>query len=482
MRAPPSLLFSFFAFAAYSHLCHAQASNQSSYAPIYVQCPQDTQFVRPADGLNAGEAAWIHGRKHIILDALTEYLARLRLERFDVCKYANKLRESNYTHVPTLAWATSGGGWASGVTGVGGLRALDARLPAAVEQRTGGLLQSLTYLVGVSGGNFPTFSLPLNGFPTVDELIQIWQPQIDRFSATSNSKYAETPDAMFDDIGAKFEAGFNISASDFFARVYGYEFIPGSRGGATTTFSSLLELDAFKGHNMPMPMTVISEVLPDSTQYFGLKVPETDGSANLYEITPFEFGSWRGAENFASTKWLGTRFVDGRPVASDACVNNFDNAGFVVASAGAAQNFWLIEGLSNGTLAPFSKRSELAREESPNHASLLKRANGASTSLFNQTESLIEEFDNFGLNNNSVTYAPWPNPFYQIETADSKARKDLALVDGSEVGQAIPFWGLIQPARTVDFIFAWDGAEDTGFKWNNGTNLRVRTETPTKSN
>ena len=468
-----SFLVSLLCLALQLDQCCGQNASDISYAPYYVECPSDVQFLRPAIGLHPDEAAWVHGRKRVVLKSLSDYLRRLELESFNVCEYVGRLRASNHSSVPTLAFATSGGGWASAFTGVGGLRALDARLPAALEQKTGGLLQSLTYLSGQSGGNFPTFSMPLNSFPTVDELVQIWQPQIDRFSATNNSKYAETTDAIFMDIADKFEAGFNISTSDFFARIYGYEFIPGPRGGAQTTFSSLLELEAFRNHSMPMPMGLASEVLPDSTEYFGLKVPATNGSANLYEMTPFEFGSWQGSKSFAVTKWLGTRLIDGSPVNSNACVNNFDNAGFMIGSAAAAENFWLIEGLSNYTLAPFSKRSQVYRESQGSRSSLLRRNQGAPPSLVNQTEQLIAGFQSFGLSNTSVTYAPWPNPFYQSKTADSSSRQDLNLVDATEVGQGIPLWGFIQPARTADFIFAWESDQDTEYSWNNGTNLRV---------
>ena len=259
----------------------------------------------------------------MVLDALTEYLERLGMEDFDIEQYAQKMRESNHSNVPVLAWATSGGGWASAFTGIGGLRTLDARLPAAVEQKTGGLLQSLTYLAGQSGGNFPTISITMNGFPTVDELVQIWQPQINRFGAANDSQYAESSDSIFLDIEAKAKVGFNVSISDYFARAFGAEFVPGQQLGADTTFSSLLEQDTFKDFAMPMPMGLASEVKTGDTEYFGLRVPATNGSANLYEMTPFEFGAWQGSKSFAPMKWIGTRLLNGQPVDNSSCVNGF---------------------------------------------------------------------------------------------------------------------------------------------------------------
>ena len=85
---------------------------------------------------------------------------------------------------------------------------------------------------------------------------------------------------------------------------------------------------------------------------------------------------------------------------------------------------------------------------------------------------LTQVFKQFGLNTSDASYAPWPNPFYEYPSADSSSRKDLTLVDATEVGQAVPFWGLIQPSRTADLVFAWEDDSSTFYSWNNGTNVR----------
>jgi lysophospholipase len=84
--------------------------------------------------------------------ALGEYLERLHIPDFSVSRYLRLLHSSNHQDVPVMGLAISGGGWASAYTGTGGLRALDARLPAAVQHGTGGLLQCMTYMSGLSGG------------------------------------------------------------------------------------------------------------------------------------------------------------------------------------------------------------------------------------------------------------------------------------------------------------------------------------------
>jgi lysophospholipase len=103
--------------------------------------------------------------------------------------------------------AISGGGWASAYTGTAAMRALDSRLEAAVKQRTGGLLQCITYMSGLSGGGFPTVSFAVDNFPTADEIVDIWQPAINRFGVNTTTEYAASITDMFEDIHAKVEAG-----------------------------------------------------------------------------------------------------------------------------------------------------------------------------------------------------------------------------------------------------------------------------------
>ena len=167
----------------------------------------------------------------------------------------------------------SGGGYRSGYTGTGAIRALDSRLDAANENRIGGLLQSLTYLSGLSGGSWPVTSFTSYNFPTADEILQIWKPWVDRLGVGSNSSSPGSPESIFVDMGAKLRAGFNVSTSDYLGRLYGYEFIPGPHGGVNSTWSGIARLSNFVNHQMPLPMLQASELTPDDQEYFGLKVP-----------------------------------------------------------------------------------------------------------------------------------------------------------------------------------------------------------------
>ena len=140
-------------------------------------------------------------------------------------------------------------------------------------------------------------------------------------------------------------------------------------------------------------------------------------------------------------------------------------------TAGGAYNFWYIEDQSNGTLAPFSKRSdgELRYRHKP---SLSKRYSFPTATL----DSLEQAFQRYlHLNLSDISYASWPNPFAGLATSSSRTKSlsDLKVVDASEDGQTIPLWGQIQPDRALSFIIAWDDNSDAApYNWNNGTNLR----------
>ena len=230
------------------------------------------QWVRPADGLNPLEAEWIKSRKTVVLKNFAQYLARLGLEDFDVATYLKAITQQNHNNVPALGLAISGGGYASAYTGSGAMRALDDRLPAAIEQKTGGLLQSLLYSTGLSGGGWPTMSFLANDYPTVDEIVKIWRPEIARPSATDMTIYSANETSIFTDLYAKWKAGFPVTIADFFGRAWAYEFIPGPHGGVDLTFSSYVDIPAFKNHQAPLPILHMSTIKPTDTYFDGFQM------------------------------------------------------------------------------------------------------------------------------------------------------------------------------------------------------------------
>ena len=266
--------------------------DQLSYAPTFVKCPTNFSWIRPATGLSPQEANWVSGRKAVVADALATYLGHLNLTGFNQVNYINLLKKASVADVPTLGIALSGGGYESAFTGTSILRAMDNRLQAANDQRIGGLLQSLTYMTGQSGGAWPVLSFPLYNFPTADQIISDWMPQIDRLNnVVNNTQYVETPATVFGDMAAKLLKGFNISTADYFGRQDSLEFIPGAYGGVNTTLSSLQNISNFATYQMPFPIIQTIEIIATDPTYFGLQVPTPNSSVVSLPRRSPSFGS-----------------------------------------------------------------------------------------------------------------------------------------------------------------------------------------------
>ncbi|KAK5047684.1 hypothetical protein LTR84_006349 [Exophiala bonariae] len=429
---------------------HAIETIPDTYAPRFVDCPPDLEIVRQVAGLSKAEADWVRGRKAVAADAFGAYLERLNLSDFDVKNYTKWVQRNTAENMPTLGFANSGGGSRAAFSGIGGLRTFDSQLSAAVRQKTGGLLQSLTYYAGLSGGAWPPSSYAFHNYPAIDDLVAKWHVEINRFTATNDSEYAATSKTYFEEIYPKFEAGFNVSASDFFGRGFGYWMLPGEQGGLNLTWSSITELSKFKNYSGPFPILQANSLNKSSLVEEGLYAPlET---SDIYEWNPFEFGSWD--VGFTPTKYVGT--VPDSQGKLQKCVVNLDSASFVMGSAAAAWNYWWIAIASNGTLGNFAKRGVSA-------ATLNKRQSGYSLETL---EGLNEAFNQtFNLSLSQIANPSVPNPFGGDE--------NITLADGSEAGQSIPFWSLIQRERKLDLIIAWDddGGETRPNYWTNGTNV-----------
>ena len=222
--------------------------------------------------------------------ALSDYLSRLSLTDFYVNTNIAGLKTSNHSSTPTIGLATSGGGWASSLIGIGALKALDARLDASNDARTGGLLQSMSYLSSQSGGGWVPLSLATSNLQTTGELLEYWLPQIDRCSARKDTKHAATLDIILKDVREKAKAGFNVSAVELLGRVVGYEFAEAYRGGVNTTFSSVTKLSNFEDAKMPFPILEVSEVIPSDKELYGVDVSDFESHCGMFPKHKFSLG------------------------------------------------------------------------------------------------------------------------------------------------------------------------------------------------
>ncbi|KAM0716843.1 hypothetical protein Q7P37_006695 [Cladosporium fusiforme] len=348
----------------------------------------------------------------------------------------------------------------------GVVEAFDSRTEGSTEKgHIGGLLQSATYLSGLSGGNWMVGSLYTNNFTSVQNIISantsagdgtsLWQlgnsifegPASDGIQAFDTLSYFKH---LKEDVSEKKHAGYNTSITDYWGRALSHQLVNASRGGPEYTFSSIADQEWFSDGTAPLPFSIALGRRPGE-----IIIP---ANATVFDINPWEIGSEDPSlRAYAPLKYVGSNFSSGR-LASDECVTGFDNVGFVM---------------------------------------------GTSSSLFNQAfvKANAEDSDNVlkkamkkvlgRISDGNHDIAEWVNPFYNFNAIQStiSSAERLALVDGGEDGQNIPFHPLIQKNRHVDVIFAVDTtantkksqAEGTSPGWPNGKSM-MRTYERQQSN
>jgi lysophospholipase len=369
----------------------------------------------------------------------------MNISGFDATSYINKV-SGNATTLPNIGIAVSGGGYRALMNGAGFLAAADNRTNNATNTgQIGGLLQSATYVAGLSGGGWLVGSIFTNNFSSVQTLrdgssqSSIWQfgnsilegPNSDGIQILSSADYYTTIESEVND---KQDAGFNASLTDYWGHALSYQLVNATDGGPAYTFSSISEMDNFMTGEIPMPVLVTDSRAPN-TQIISL-------NSTLFEINPFEMGSWDPTTYaFAPIRYVGSKFSAGVIPESEECIRGFDNVGYVMGTSSTLFNQFLLE-LNTTTISQTLQN------------------------VFQDILSGISEGDN--------DVAQWqPNPFYRFNNGTNRNAQStqLTLVDGGEDNQNIPLNPLIQPHRAVDVIFAVDSSADTNNNWPNGSSL-----------
>ncbi|KAK7204722.1 lysophospholipase 1 precursor [Myxozyma melibiosi] len=409
-----------------------------TYAPTYVSCPKDSSgdlktLVREASSISNKENAYLDGRHAAINEYLPTYLNQLNMTDFDAETF---LEDTNIT----IGIAFSGGGYRAMLSGAGFLAAFDNRTTNSTNDgHVGGLLQSATYIAGLSGGSWLVGSWAINGFPTIADLQgdeDVWDLSHSIINPDGWELWdtAEYWDYLLDAADAKRDAGFNISLTDYWGLGLANQLLNYTDGGPAVTFSDIRNQTLFKNFSMPYPL-VVSDGRPYNTL-----IVSTNSS--VYEFSPYEFGSWDpSAYAFIQTEYLGSTVDAGVPVNSSACVKGFDNAGFVIGTSATLFNQFILQ----------------------------LNSSGVSGLVY---DAAVDILSDIGEDNDDV--APYqPNPFYGYNEDISYMYNEtiLNLVDGGEDYQNIPLVPLIQPSRGVDVIFAVDNSADTDYDWPSGWSL-----------
>lgn len=156
---------------------------------------------------------------------MRDLLGRLNISNFDAQSYINN-NAKNASALPNIGIAISGGGYRALMTGAGALAAFDSRTTNSTSAgHLGGLLQSATYLAGLSGGAWLVGSLVTNNFTTVPDLLAdntstVWEfgnsifqgPDKHGIQALGQLEYYNN---IYDTVNAKADAGYNTSITDY---------------------------------------------------------------------------------------------------------------------------------------------------------------------------------------------------------------------------------------------------------------------------
>ncbi|PFH60903.1 hypothetical protein XA68_10148 [Ophiocordyceps unilateralis] len=459
----------------------------SGYQPVKVPCPAQRPRIRAASTISPQEREWLYRRRRQTIPHIRDLFRRIDIPGFNSDRYLQADRRS--TSLPNIGIAISGGGYRAMLTGAGTLSAWDSRTQNSMGRGgLGGLLQSTTYLSGLSGGSWLVGSIYANNFTSIQQTLQsstTWRLETNLLGYTTSSKsfganlvackswparlvslsrFAVIADVLCASAASsikdrlkeiiatvmqKNKAGFATSLADYWGRAISYQIIDAPGGGPGLTFSSVASQPSFASGNWPLPLIVAVGASP------GLSPLPINSTS--FEFSPWEMGSYDDSLNgFAPLKYVGSRFETGTVPPNEQCVNGFDNIGFVMGSSSFLFN-QALDGLKkpdpSGTVIP----SSLTRN--PTFKALRPKI----SQLINFLSSIV-----------SLEGAFWaPNPFKGWNLyGNPTARSDrLSLVDGAEDGQTIPVQPHLITDRQVDVVFAVDAAADTQLNWPNGEAL-----------
>lgn len=145
------------------------------YTPTSVSCPASRPSVRSAATLSTNETDWLQSRRNKTLSAMKDFFSHVKVGDYDVTSYLDN-HASNSSNLPNIGIAVSGGGYRALMNGAGAIKAFDSRTQnASTSGHLGGLLQSATYVSGLSGGSWLLGSIFINNFTTITQL-QTYKP------------------------------------------------------------------------------------------------------------------------------------------------------------------------------------------------------------------------------------------------------------------------------------------------------------------
>lgn len=229
-------------------LVAAEKVAAQAWTPMAGACPEGFSLVRIAgppgnQSLSGSEAAYVQARQsQVIPQAWKTYLANVEATNVTLPSYVSSILSGSSSETPNFGIATSGGGYRSAIFGAGVLNALDGRNATSNNVGLGGLLQTATYLAGLSGGSWFLTSLVQANFPTMQELIFGYpKPTVANDSwggwNAGYSLYAPSDNPFTDakylidlaeELSGKYDAGYVVTFADYWSRALARHFVNGT--------------------------------------------------------------------------------------------------------------------------------------------------------------------------------------------------------------------------------------------------------------
>ena len=250
-----------------------------AYAPKVSSCPKGVELIRRTDAydqaLNTDERTYVQTRESKVLpQQWATYLANVQANAAStytvIPSYVSSiLGGHDPSRFPRLAITVSGGSYRAAIFSAGVLNALDGRNASSAHAGTGGLLQSASYIGGLSGGAWMLSSLLQANFPTIPDLIFApgasqdpessvnafggWITSIDILQPSSDPQVLEEfIGLLLAEAAGKREAGFPVTVTDLWTRSLARHFVNGTTAanffnpnfthGAGITLSGLTKL------------------------------------------------------------------------------------------------------------------------------------------------------------------------------------------------------------------------------------------------
>lgn len=220
-----------------------------------------------------------------------------------------------------------------------------------------------------------------------------------------------------------------------------YQLVNAGDGGPGFTFSSIADDPDFSSAKTPLPFLLADGRRPDEKPVLA--------NTTVFEFSPWELGSSDSSlDGFVPLRYVGSKFDGGELPDAEACVNGFDNVGFVMGTSSSLFNQFV--------LYLKDKNSGYVPPEVPGFI----------------VDAITSLLGSLGDSNNDI--ADWtPNPFKgwnrgRNPNADSDR---LTLVDGGEDLQNIPYHPHLVRDRNVDVVFSVDSSADTDSGWPNGASV-----------